>query len=110
MKLSINKDGEIIIINIDGRLDGSSAEEAEDKLLPYAKSDQKIILNMEKTSFISSAGLRVLLMMAKQLATHKGKGALINLSEEIKDVMEITGFGNLFPSYKTIDIAKKALS
>ena len=68
-----------------------------------------VVIDMSECSFVSSAGLRVLLNLAKALAGKGGKGALAHVMEEVADAMRITGFGNVFPSFSDVDQAIAAL-
>jgi anti-anti-sigma factor len=58
---------------------------------------------MNKCGYVSSAGLRVLLMLAKHLTAQDGHLALVGVCPEIKDVMEMTGFINFFKLYNTLE-------
>lgn len=110
MELTItNKDGSTII-KLSGSLDGTTVNEAQEKILPLISgSDGSMVLNMEECNYVSSAGLRLLLMAAKQLSTKNGVLALSGLSAEIQDVMEMTGFSNFFQSFDTVDSALEAI-
>ena len=92
----------INIISVSGNLDGTTAPQAQEQILPLIASGCRLVLNLEKCSYISSAGLRVLLTIAKQLPAKKGCWAFAGLSEEVKDVMDMTGFGGFFTILKTV--------
>jgi anti-anti-sigma factor len=97
------------IVCLDGNLDGQTAEYAQEKLVNYVLPNCSIVIDMAKCPYVSSAGLRVLLMTAKQLARIGGTGVFAGLSEEVMDVMEMTGFSSIFESYDSLDDAIKAL-
>ncbi|HOW35087.1 MAG TPA: STAS domain-containing protein [Candidatus Omnitrophota bacterium] len=102
------KDG-ATIIQLSGSLDGNTVNEAQEKILPFLSSDKiSLVLDLKECSYISSAGLRLLLMAAKQLSTQNGILALSGLSAEIKDVMEMTGFNNFFKSFESVAAALEA--
>jgi anti-sigma B factor antagonist len=90
------------IVSVDGSLDSSTAPGAQERLLPLVVPGCLLVLNMEKCSMISSAGLRLLLMTAKQIMKVRGRAVLTGLSEEIQDVMQMTGFDDIFPSFPTV--------
>jgi anti-sigma B factor antagonist len=99
----------IEIVCFDGSLDGATAPGAQEKLLPLIVPDCLLVLDMQKCKAISSAGLRLLLMTAKQVLKVRGRAVLAGLSEEIRDVMQMTGFENIFPSYATVAEAMEEL-
>lgn len=101
MNINIDKTCDVKIIEIIGRLDSSSSPEAQKEIMPAIDSEKYLILNMVRCEYVSSAGLRLLLMMAKTLARQGGKAVLSGLCEEIRDVMEMTGFGDIFTNYDT---------
>ncbi|MBR1735698.1 MAG: anti-sigma factor antagonist [Firmicutes bacterium] len=81
------------VIRITGRIDSNNAKEFEDKLFMSADGiSSDIILEGNELEYISSAGLRVFLKLKKQT----GKAVkLINVSNEIYDIFDVTGFTNL---------------
>ncbi|MBN2444458.1 MAG: STAS domain-containing protein [Spirochaetales bacterium] len=109
MKITTKKIDNITIYHIIGSLDNNGAQDARDKIIPDITEDFNLILEMSKCNFISSAGLRTLLLTAKKLKTHLGKGVMVGVPEEISDVMEMTGFDDMFEVYKTLDAAVSAL-
>lgn len=55
---------------------------------------------MAECPYVSSAGLRTLLTIGKSVKLKKGQMHIINLVEEVKEVMEMTGFGNIFKEFE----------
>lgn len=100
---------DINVFELNGKLDVNTSPPVQDKVMEYILPDCKIIMDMSGCDYVSSAGLRVLLVIAKQLAKVSGQGVLIGLLEEVKDVMEMTGFDNIFQSYDTFEIAAAEL-
>lgn len=109
MELKVDKQNNVTVIEIAGDLDGASAETAQKEISKHIISGCRLVFNMEKCTFISSAGLRVLLMSAKHIKRENGKGALSGLSGDIKDVMEMTGFDHIFNNYGTLSKAIEAV-
>jgi len=109
MELKVDKKSGITVIGIIGDLDGSSSETAQKEISENITPGCSLVFNMEKCTFISSAGLRVLLMSAKHIKRENGEGALAGLSGDIKDVMEMTGFDHIFNNYDTLSKAIAAL-
>jgi len=93
MSVSISKQDDVLIAMLGERLDAATAPEAETQLT--AQTDEgsfKLVVDCSKTTYISSAGLRVLLKLAKLLMQKGGKLALCNANEQIHEVLEISGF------------------
>ena len=90
-----NKD--FTIIQIIGRIDASNSQEAQKNVLAVIDGGiSKLILNLEKLDYISSAGLRSLLIIAKTLKAKNGVFRLCCLKENIKEVFDISGFSTIF--------------
>ncbi|MFH0838742.1 MAG: anti-sigma factor antagonist [Candidatus Omnitrophota bacterium] len=99
----------VTIVYLKGKLDGNAAPIAEEKIMPYVISGCRLVIALCKCDYVSSAGLRLLLMIAKQLSAEGGKWGIACASSEIRDVMEMTGFSNFFTNYGTVAEAIKAL-
>jgi anti-anti-sigma factor len=98
-----------IIVGIDGSLDSNTVAAAEEKIMPLIDVKSCMILDLSKCNYVSSAGLRLLLMVTKQLAAKGGWLTLTGVCEEVKDVMEMTGFSCFFKAFKDIPAALEAL-
>ena len=89
MKIDFTKNSENLYICLEGRLDTLTAPELDGFIKENIAGVSAIEIDCEKLSYVSSAGLRVL------LSTHKrtsGAFALKNVCEEVMEVLEITGF------------------
>ena len=102
MDVNVSENKDIKIIEMAGKLDSTSAPEVQQQILVHIVPDCRIILEMSKCSYVSSAGLRTLLIIAKALKKENGNGAMVAVPDEIKDVMEMTGFDDMFDMYKTL--------
>ena len=92
-KTETNK-GAGLVLALDGRLDTTTAPQLEAELRSGLDGVQDLTIDMEKLVYISSAGLRVLLK-AQKVMNKQGKMTVKNVSQEIKDVFEVTGFDEL---------------
>lgn len=98
MAINIERDGGTVIAKIDGRLDGANAQEFQGDLTASIEdSDRAVILDFENLSYISSAGLRVILITAKALRRQDAELAVCALSDPIREVFEISGFDQIIP-------------
>ena len=109
MEIKIVSRDDVTVVELVGNLDGASAPQAQGQIMPLIVPDCLLIVDMSQCGYVSSAGLRVLLMIAKLLNTKKGRGVLAGLSEEIQDVMEMTGFAQFFEIYGTVAEAMQAI-
>lgn len=93
MNINFNKiDGEMTVI-IEGRLDTVTAPELESFLVANYGGVDSLVFDCEKLLYISSAGLRVLLTAHKRM---KGAMKLKNVSELVMEVLEMTGFADIW--------------
>ena len=91
MNIEIIKNENDIIIGVSGRLDTTTAPTLEKTINDNIEIQKTIILDLNGLNYISSAGLRVLLSTQKKIH-HTGTMKLINVSQDIMEVFEITGF------------------
>ena len=101
MDIQITAKNDIMIVNLTGEINGRNAPDVQEQLLPLAQPGCKLLLNMSGVSYMSSAGLRTLLMLYRQIDNQSGCIALANLQEMIQDMMSITGFLDFFTSFET---------
>ena len=96
MEINAERDGATLIAKTEGRVDGTNATEFQDALRNVITSDDKaVILNFEELSYISSAGLRVILLTAKDMRTANVRFAVCSLSQSVRDVFTISGFDQI---------------
>jgi anti-sigma B factor antagonist len=103
MEITINDVQAAKVVEIAGDLDGNTAPEAQARIQPHARQDAKIVLDMSKVPYMSSAGLRMLLVLYRSIAGSGGKVVLVGLSGELEDTMRLTGFLDFFAHYATLD-------
>ena len=85
-------EGELLL---DGRLDAVTSPEAEEIFLQMADRFEKLILNMDKLQYISSAGLRVLKKTYMAAIKKNGTLELSHVNKLVMEVLEMTGFAGL---------------
>lgn len=93
MKIDFTKNNGDLIIALDGRLDTTTAPELERFLNENYKGVTSLTFNCEKLVYVSSAGLRVLLTAHKKV---KGAMKLTDVSELVMEVLEMTGFADVW--------------
>ena len=89
MKIDFNRDNDTLNVNLEGRLDTTTAPSLEKFIGENYDGKGSIVINCKKLEYVSSAGLRVFLSTQKQA---KGKMKLTNVCELVMEVFEMTGF------------------
>ena len=89
------RDG-VLLIHAAGRLDSASAGELEAVLPARAQANPKVVLDLTDTPYVSSAGLRVLLIGAKAARAAGHKLVLTGLAPPVREVFDISGFTSIF--------------
>lgn len=108
MEIVFNKEGDFLIASISGRIDAVTSAELEKTLISKLDAGEgKFMVDMKDVEYISSAGLRVFLLIAKKLNTQKGKLVFYNLQKMIDDVFKVSGFYSLFGIFKNKEDALK---
>ena len=96
MELKSEKQNEVAIVTAAGRLDAAGAPEIEahGKAL-VQNGSKKLLIDMAGVEYVSSAGLRSLLVLAKTVKASGGALALCSLTPTVREVMCISGFDNI---------------
>lgn len=106
--LSVTEDeiGEVAVIAPVGRVDSSNAKAFESQVLQRVQEGKtRLVMDFGELEYISSAGLRVVLIAGKKVKAEGGVLALCRLGPTIRDVFEISGFISLFPVLDSRDEA-----
>ena len=103
------REGGTLVAELAGRVDGANALEFQDALESVLDKDVTV-LDLERLSYISSAGLRVMLFASKTLLEKDGKFAACSLADSIAEVFKISGFDRIIPVFATRSEALTALS
>jgi anti-anti-sigma factor len=97
MDIKQERDGDVVIVRLSGRLDSSAAPSAEEGLAAaLIGAPPRLAIDMSDLAYISSAGLRVLLVLAKKVQQQKGKVALGGLVANVREVFAVSGFDTIF--------------
>jgi len=106
MQITEQQTGDLVIVGLSGRLDAASAKAVEDALLSHVDAGAcRLVLDMADLDFISSIGLRVLLLVAKRLKASQGVVCVCALRSQTEQVFEISGLKDLLPIFETRDRA-----
>ena len=104
------KDG-VLIAKPEGRIDGVNARDFHDALSEaIGTSNSAVIVDLADINYISSAGLRTFLLVAKTLQQRSAQFALCSLSKSIQEIFEISGFDKIIAIHASEEEALAALS
>jgi len=106
MEIKVENRGEGVLVEISGRLDAVTATELDATFGEILQGGgQNVIVSMDELEYISSAGLRVILLFAKKLHAGQRQVGFAALSGNVKEIFDISGFYSLFKIYDTVDEA-----
>ncbi|MGD8989934.1 MAG: STAS domain-containing protein [Desulfobacterales bacterium] len=104
MEIRQKEENGIVFLAFKGRLDGSSATEAEQTVKSILDGENnRLLFDFTDLEYLSSAGLRVVLGAAKEIKRKDGKFALCALNTYVNEVFEVSGFGAIIPITDTIE-------
>lgn len=110
MEIKEVKKNQVMVLVVEGRLDSSTSGTLEKKLITMIEAGEKnLVFDFAGMDYISSAGLRVLLMAAKKTGKLGGKVVLASLNPNVKEVFDIAGFTNIFTIFGSQEEAVKAI-
>ena len=90
-------DGGILKLTLNGDLDAEGSASADTQIAGFIGTFDRIIVDLKDVGFLASAGIRVLVKSAKELAAKGGKFAIINPTDAARRVMWTTGLDNIVP-------------
>ena len=93
MEIKKNQASDSLTIDIIGRLDAATAPQLEKELNNSLTGIKSLVLDFSQLEYIASAGLRVLLVAQKRM-NKQGSMTIKNVTEEVKEVLDMTGFIN----------------
>lgn len=98
MQITRSDIGEAAILRIEGWLDATTSKTFETEIHTVVSPETKrIVLDFRSVAYISSAGLRVVLALAKQLRGMQGGFAIFGAETAIQRVFELSGFSRIIP-------------
>lgn len=106
MDITEEKREHVSVLALKGRLDANTSSTLEQKLLGMiANGDKHLVLDMADLDYISSAGLRVLLIAAKKIGSTDGKLGVASPKDHVREVFDLSGFTDILDLYATRDEA-----
>lgn len=114
MELTARSLGTIRVLTVKGRIDHAHASAFETALLPQladcSAEGAAVVLDFSGVVFISSVGLRVLMLAAKQVKAQKGRLAIAALTPVVAEVFQVSRFNLVLRVFESTDAAAAALA
>ena len=108
--ITVEKEDNCSVVMVSGKIDASTSDELEDTLIDLMdQGEQNIILDLQGTTYISSAGLRVLVVATKQVYD-TGHFCLCNASSNVLEIIEMAGFNVFMNIYEDLSTAKDQIT
>lgn len=102
MQFTQNKEGAFLVLAVEGRMDAATAPLFEAQCQGCLEAgDKRLVVDLGKLEYISSAGLRSILSAAKKLKAAGGDMAFCALGGIVSEVFAVSGFTKLFPTFAT---------
>jgi stage II sporulation protein AA (anti-sigma F factor antagonist) len=106
MTIHVEQVGDVVVVAPVGRVDSRTSSELDARLLTLdAEGRRQVVVDFSGVEYISSAGLRVMLTLAKRAKDRSGRLALCSLDHSVKQVFDLAGFTALFAIVATRDDA-----
>ncbi|GGR03818.1 STAS domain-containing protein [Deinococcus ruber] len=110
MEITSEQVQNVTVITLKGDIDGKTAGTTQQTVLPMIPSDGRLLLDMSAVPYMSSAGLRMLLLIYRQAQSKHSEVALVGLTDDIKDTMSATGFLSYFLTAADVAAGVKSFS
>lgn len=114
MECKVQNFANVVLIEVEGRIDHGTAPAFGSALLPHvegcADENKKLLLDFSKVTYMSSAGLRVLMIAAKGCRKQSGRIVLAALQPTIQEIFKIGRFDMVLETFPTVREALVAIS
>lgn len=114
MELSQQRYADVMVASVAGRVDHANAEPFKAALSPMletcAEGKDKLLLDLSQLDYISSAGLRVLMLAARQAKAQGGTVVVAGLGTVVREIFEISRFNLVFRVFESVPLALADLS
>ncbi len=110
MRLETRREGKVTVIALAGGLDSAAAPDLREDLEQLVAGRGPVLLDLSRVSFLSGAGLRVLLVAYRQAERNGARVALAGVPAEVRAVMTATGFLEFFAVADTVAAGVQALA
>jgi anti-anti-sigma factor len=109
MEVTQARAGNALTLRIVGRVDSSVSKLLDEKVQEVVRSNCAVVVDLGAMDYVSSAGLRSFITLAKHARSAKQTIALCGMREDITEIFELCGLLRLFPVYDNVDAAVATL-
>ncbi len=96
LEIKTKEVNDVVVVGLVGNLDTNTAPKAESNINKWLeKGTKKIVINLEETRYVSSAGLRIFLATAKKMTASNGAVKLCCPNEVVQEILDISGFSTI---------------
>ena len=114
MEFSSERFFDVVVASPGGRIDHASAEDFKQQLAPALETciegGDRVVLDFSNVEYISSVGLRVLMLAAKQVKAQKGVVVIAAMQPVVKEIFDISRFNYVFSAFPAVRQAVSDLS
>ena len=96
MNVAVRAEGRVAVLEIEGDIDGKTAPAFQAQVLARMEPEGRLLLDLGRVAFMSSAGLRVLLLTYRDAGAKRVRVVLVGLNENVRSSMSATGFLKYF--------------
>ena len=97
---------DVVVLALKGRLDQTTADDVRTELAPHlqrcAEGQDHLVLDLAGVDYVSSAGLRIFMIVGKALRAERGHIVLCRLQDGVREVFRISGFDRIFTILPTV--------
>ncbi len=109
MSFSIQKQGDVMMVEVEGQLIVGNRQELKQRVLDELEGgERKFLIDFSQTGYIDSSGLGVLVSLSKKIREQGGELRLANLNDDLKTLFELTKLDTLFHIADTRERALEA--
>lgn len=114
MQIHATQSGPVVVVSPAGRIDHAQTPGFQEALAPYVSACRSgaapLLIDFSAIEYISSVGLRALMLIARAVAAQKGKVAIAGLKPVVREVFEISRFHLVFKIYDDVEAGAAALA
>ncbi|WP_327354376.1 STAS domain-containing protein [Streptomyces sp. NBC_01304] len=96
VKVTSRAEGDTSVVVLEGEINSTTSGGLQAQLLPFVRPGSAVLIDLTGVSYVSSAGLRTLLIVHRRAQQVDAEITLVGLSEEVRFVMNATGFLDFF--------------
>ena len=103
MDVDTRNEGNVTVVALTGKLDAITSPAFEQQIRGTIEAgNHAIVVDLAQLDYISSAGLRALLVLAKQVKAKNGKACLANVTGDVRSVFDMSGFATIFEIVESV--------